>query len=304
MKLLIVDGNSVGYAAAAAHSRLSSGDVPTGAIYGFLTQLRAKMLELPDHVPVVLWDGKSWRYKHYSEYKQRSGKSTQVDNERAVYETQRPHIAQVLHMLGVKQMVAGNMEADDLAARLADKIEKTEGAEAVLMSGDKDWLQLVSPKIDWFDHRQKETVTYLGFSGKTGCANVDTFVEGKCLQGDPSDTIKGVGMLGPKACTAIFEEFDSVKAMIETIRAEQAQDKPPKRPKAWVDFAMNKKGGLEIYKRNQLLMNLRSKRIPEIEGMKVIKGKLDGEKFLDFCHEFAFQQFAKKFDTWITPFAA
>lgn len=302
MKLLIVDGNSVGYAAAAAHARLSSGGVPTGAIYGFLTQLRIKMLELPQYKPVVLWDGKSWRYKHYDKYKQRSGKSVQVDKERSVYEEQRPHIGQVLHMLGVKQMIASNMEADDLAARLADKIEAKDGAEAILMSGDKDWLQLVSEKIEWYDHRGKETVTHLGFAFKTGFNTVGKFVEGKCLQGDPSDTISGVGGIGPKACADIFEEFESVVDMIKTIREEQSLTKPPKRPKKWVDFAMNKTGGLEIYKRNQLLMNLRSKRIPKVENLKVLEGKFNEEAFVDFCHEFAFQQFINKMDTWITPF--
>ena len=166
-----IDGNSVGHAAQHGHSKggkkLTAGATETTAIYGMLTSMNKILPTRVAATPIVLWDGRSWRYSAFPDYKGNRTDTLEKQQERERYRKQRQHMFKGLHLLGVSQLVAGNMEADDLAAILTRK-EIAKGNMVTLITGDKDWIQLVEKGVAWVDHKLDRKVTRTDFEHFTG----------------------------------------------------------------------------------------------------------------------------------------
>ena len=92
--------------------------------------------------------------------------------------------------MGIPQVSALNMEADDLGAILNDKFV-ARGDSVILLTADKDWLQLVGPKTVWRDFLNSRIVTHKSFAEFTGVETVQQFVEVKVLAGDAGDNVPG-----------------------------------------------------------------------------------------------------------------
>jgi 5'-3' exonuclease len=298
MSCLLIDGNSVGFAAQNG-GKLSSGGKDTQAIFHFLKSLRKAILEYPGYTPLVLWDGDSWRKKISTEYKStREGVSTEIDAMRESYKQQRPYIARALKFLGVPQMIASNLEADDLAALIVERNVK-KSVNTILLSGDKDWLQLVQPGVMWVDPIRNRTCNHRTFKEVTGYATRQAFSESKCLMGDTSDHIKGVGGIGEKGAKQLLEKYGSVEKFLEVMLGEGAKEVPKK----WWDFAVNATGGHELFARNKILLDLTdTSHLPKPEKTVLTKGELDREAFASLCESLDFASILKVLDDWLTPF--
>lgn len=294
---LLIDANSVGFA---SHNgtKLSAGDVETQAIFGMLRSVRNLVIERSGHRPILLWDGESWRKSASAEYKANRDDDPKAREMREAYKRQRPFMFKAMKAIGVTQVVAKNMEADDLAAIMTDRLV-AKGENVVLVSGDKDWLQLVQPRVLWHDPIRVRDCSYRNFETTTGYANPRAFVEGKALQGDTSDNIKGVGGIGEKGAAKLLAEWGSVAAFVKAYRAGEVA-KPGKRLK---EFAENTNGGLQKFAENLKLMDLRSKHRPAPEGLKVIRSPIDLNAFGQLCGELAFHSILRDLDAWIKPFA-
>jgi 5'-3' exonuclease len=287
--VLLIDGNALGFASQLGMTRLSNGDQATHAILGFLTTLRK--LTLPptaNRLPIVLWDGEaSWRKDLLPSYKANRRDDPKKIKVKDEYKSQSPFIRQSLIHLGIDQMLSMSCEADDLAGAYA-RLLSAKGHDVELITGDQDWLQMVSPKVSWHDPIRDRKVDVMNFEDFTDYPSTKQFLEAKALQGDTSDNIKGVGGIGKVGAKKLLERFGSVEAMLES---------EEKVPVAWQRL---RERPAPFY-RNMDLMRLDG-RHPSIKERKIIKGRWNREAFENLCNELAFMSISKNLDSWIKPF--
>lgn len=215
--LLLVDGNSIGYANHHA-SILTANDMQTQAIYGFIKSMRTlKVLYGSDAEIMVLWDGKAqFRYDICPEYKATRDDTPKKRIEKEKYKKQIPYVKEFLKHLGITQMLSLEHEADDLAGILVNKYCDPTKRRIVLITGDKDWLQLVRNGVDWVDwvdlRSDERKISIKNFEEKTGYKTPIAFLHGKALQGDYSDNICGVGGIGEGGALKLVNKYGSVNA--------------------------------------------------------------------------------------------
>ncbi len=220
-KLLLIDGNSVAFRAFfALHNSLerfkNANGLHTNAIYAFHNMFDNVMKkEEPTHVLVAFDAGKTtFRTEMYQEYK---GGRSKTPSE---FREQLPYIRELIHHLGVKTYELANYEADDIIGTLATKANKEE-YEVVIVSGDRDLLQLVSDDItvDITVKGVSEIEVYNPekvaerYDGLTPAQVVDL----KGLAGDTSDNIPGVTKVGEKTAIKLLKEYETVEGVYEHV---------------------------------------------------------------------------------------
>lgn len=298
MRYLLIDGNSIGYACHHA-TKLHSGELETQAIFGFVKTMRELRVTYPGHVPLVLWDGRAqWRYDLVPEYKSNRSDDPRKIAIKKAYEAQTPLIKDALFTLGVRQLRALTHEADDLAGYFTKTLSAKEGfEEIVLISGDQDWLQLVRPKVTWRDMRDDAKIIHSGnFLDKTGYKTPLAFLEGKCLTGDSSDCISGVGGIGEKGAPEFLAEFGSVRTFWQ--RCDSGDFVPKK--KAHIRLASP--DGRRAFARNFQAMQLLRVPKPEAGAIESRVGPVNAAAFGDLCAELAFASITRNLDHFIKPF--
>jgi len=208
MKLMAIDGNSIVNRAFYGIRHLSASDgTPTNAVYGFLSILQRLLSEENPDALCVTFDlpDPTFRHERYAEYKaHRKG----MPDELAV---QMPILRDVLDAMNIARYELSGYEADDLLGTLA-KICEAENWECVIVTGDKDSLQLVSSLT-----RVKHIKTK-GGQTETNNYTTDVFIEEygfepakmidlKALMGDSSDNIPGVAGVGEKTAMELIQKF-------------------------------------------------------------------------------------------------
>lgn len=305
---LIIDGNSVGH----FHNNtkpLTIGNLQVQAIYGFLRSLRSMVALYPHLQPVVLWDGASWRKVLFPDYKAIRDKAD-TENERKLlamketYKTQAPYIQKALRFLGVPQVKAFNYEADDLGAMLVDRYTAL-GMSCVMWTGDKDWIQLVGPKVTWRDVREngKRRITLSNFEEETGCKSVQQFVEMKALTGDAGDSVPGVGGIGDKGALQFLADYGSFSDFMNmwTLEKSVSDAEFKKLPKKFRDLILDESKALK-FQRNIELVDLRTPARPAPINLRVDKGDPDVAKFQAFCDLLLFKSITQELDDWLRVF--
>lgn len=289
----LIDTNNIGFAAQAA-TRLNVGGMETQAIYGVLRVLQ-RIAAVHGHAlrPIALWDGRSWRKDVYTEYKANRDANDKMTRLRDGYKVQRPFITKGLKLLGFWQMIASNMEADDLAGILVRRFSN-EGKKVVLISGDRDWQQLVGPSVTWHDPIRDIRLDTSNFAEVTGFPNPQAFLQGKALQGDAGDNIPGVGGIGEKGAKDLIAKVGFVQSFLDAPLL-------PGTPKKFADFHSNATGGHEKFARNMRLMNLLPSDPPIPKDLKLLKGELDAAGFEEFCNELAFKSITSNLEGWLQP---
>jgi DNA polymerase-1 len=206
-RLLIVDGHAYAYRAFYAIRLLSS---PTGqatnAIYGFIRMLaKARERVSPTHA-LVVWDGglAPERLTLLPQYKaQRSEMPGDLRQ-------QLDPIVAYLRAANVYSYLKEDCEADDCIAAVARRAAK-EGVEVVVASSDKDFMQLVSPKIKLLNaHDTGDALCGVEeVKRKTGVEPTQ-IVDWLSLIGDTVDNIPGVPGVGPKTAANLLRQFGSI----------------------------------------------------------------------------------------------
>ncbi len=328
-KYLIIDGNSIGYAAHHA-TKLSVGEIETQAIFGFLNSMRDLRLEYPDYQPIVLWDGRAtWRFELHPKYKSNRDNDPKKAAIKEAYVKQRPYIFRALKYLGVRQMTVRTHEADDMAGYLVEKLSANPDNEIVMISGDQDWIQLLRKNVTWRDIRnESRVVTLSNLMDKTGYATPYAFLEGKCLQGDTSDCISGVGGIGETGAPEFLAQFGSVRNFWR--KCDSGEFKPTKKAhislwkgyskytkEEWAETFTGDKSdekalkkhmdewegqGRSIFMRNFRMMQLLRVTPPEKEEVQVVNGNFDIEAFKELCEELAFNSILINIGTFCRHF--
>lgn len=295
-RISLIDGNSLGH----AHHRsvkLTSGTMQTQAVFGMVRAIREMKAMRPHYEIIVLWDGRAqWRFDLHPDYKSNRTDDAKKLAEREAYKEQRPYIERALEALGIRQMTAFTHEADDLAGYLVKKFSNPE-THIRLETGDGDWKQLIRQNVSWHDHRDdgKET-NIANFFDKTGFESPYAFLEGKCLQGDSSDVIPGVGGIGAKGAPEFIAEFGSVR------KFWQMCDSGLFVPKKKAHINLCSAEGRAAFGRNLRLMQLLKVEPPKRSDTVFKQGALDADKFTEVCEELAFGSILKNVDGFISPF--
>ncbi len=210
--LLIIDGNALIHRAWHALPPLATktGLVVSGA-YGFtMTLLGAIKKFRPEYVAVTFdLKGPTFRHKEYAAYK-----ATREKKPDELY-AQIPLVERILASMNVPVFTAEGFEADDVIGTIA-LLAKRQDPElvSVIVTGDKDTLQLVDSNTKVFTMRKGMTDTVLydeaGVREKFGLDPAQ-MVDYKALRGDPSDNIPGVKGIGEKTATEILQKFGTLE---------------------------------------------------------------------------------------------
>lgn len=294
----LVDGNSVGRAAHAG-VKLSAGGIQTQAIFNVIKGARAWLMSAPDFTPLVLWDGRAqWRYDLHPDYKSKRNDTPEKIKDREEYKKQAPHIIRAMSALGIRQMMASDREADDLAGSLVTMTQARDPlAKVLLTTGDEDWLQLLRDGVTWEDHRDAtKKINLNNLFERTGFRTPYLFLEGKCLQGDTSDDIPGVGGIGAKKAPEFIAEFGSVREFWRRVDAGEFV------PKYAIHKRLASAEGRASFARNLQMMQLIKPMPMKRDLTTVYPAKFDRKEFEDICAEFAFVSIRRDMDNFLIPF--
>ena len=208
--LAIVDGSNYLYRAFYGIPALSnSRGFPTNAIYGFTIMLMKLLKDIhPDYI-VVTFDlkGPTARHEAYEDYK-----ATRKPMPEDLI-AQVPLIKEVIRGFSIPILEKQGTEADDLIGTLVVRARK-KGWRAVIISGDKDLMQLIGDGVTLVDTMKDKTYDSAAVREKFG-VGPDKVVEILGLMGDASDNIPGVPGIGPKTARRLIEEYGSVEAVLE-----------------------------------------------------------------------------------------
>ncbi|MET0621310.1 MAG: DNA polymerase, partial [Thermoanaerobaculia bacterium] len=209
--LYLVDSMSNIHRAYHAIQRLStSAGRPTNAVYGFVTMLRKMVREHSPDLLAAAWDGpqRTQRHEAYAEYK--ANRVAMADDLAA----QLPEIREALAAYRIPIIELPGYEADDVIGSLAKKAE-SQGYDVVIVTADKDMLQLVSGERIRVFHTGKEI--FLDDAGVTAFFGVPPGQVGDvlALMGDSVDNIPGVPSVGQVTAKKWITEYGSLTALLE-----------------------------------------------------------------------------------------
>lgn len=210
-KIYLIDGTNLIFRAYYAIRHLStSKGFPTNAIFGF-TNMLLKLLreEKPSHLAIVFDSGKpSFREEIYPKYK--ANREEPPDD----LVPQFPHIPRIVEALNIPAISIEGVEADDVIGTLA-KRAKEKGEKVVIVTGDKDFMQLVDDEsIVLLDTMKEKRIGEKEVEEKFG-VKPSHVIDVLALAGDTSDNIPGISGIGPKTATKLIRQFGSVEALIE-----------------------------------------------------------------------------------------
>jgi len=216
-RLFLVDASGYVYRAFHALPALgTSKGLPTNAILGFANMV-AKLVkgEKPDYLAVVFdAPGGTFRDELYAEYKQ--NRAPMPDDLRP----QLPYIRKLVAALRLPVIEEKGVEADDVIGTLAAQAEG-KGLETVIVTADKDMMQLVSERTTLYDDMRGRRVGIAEVRDRFG-VDPGLVPDVLGLMGDTSDNIPGVTGIGQKTATALVQQIGSVEAILEKPEAVEA----------------------------------------------------------------------------------
>lgn len=204
---------------------------PVGAVYGF-TNMLLKLIEdiEADHDTdyiAVLFDTKRKTFRNdiYEAYKANRPEPPED------LVPQFPLVREATKALGLPSVEVEGFEADDLIATYADEAKK-QGLEVVIVSSDKDLMQLIEEGVGMFDAMKNRKIGEEEVIKKFG-VGPGKLLDAMGLIGDTSDNIPGVPGIGPKTAAELIKEYGSLEALLE--KAEEIKQK--KRRENLLEFA-------------------------------------------------------------------
>ncbi|TFG75235.1 MAG: DNA polymerase I [Thermodesulfobacteriales bacterium] len=210
--LYLIDGSSYIFRAYYAIRHLSnSKGIPTNAVYGFTAMLFKFLKDYePTHLGIVFDSkGKTFRDDIYPLYK--ANRSAPPED----LAQQFSMIFEMVDAFNIPQVQLEGFEADDLMGTIAKDVQK-EDANVVLVTGDKDFCQLVSDKVTLLDTMKNKITGIPEVKEKYGVAPervIDVFA----LAGDAVDNIPGVKGIGEKTAVSLISKFGSLDELFNNL---------------------------------------------------------------------------------------
>ena len=215
-RILLIDGHAMAFRAffALPADGFSDGrGQATNAVYGFTRMLiNVVASERPTHLAVAFdLPGGTFRDRIYDQYK--GGRETTPE----AFHGQIGLIQQVLDALGVRWLTYEDYEADDIIATLASRAE-AQGDEALIVSSDRDAIQLVGEKVTLLQPIKGVTemrrMTPAAVQEKYGIPP-ERYPDLAALVGEAADNLPGVPGVGPKTAAKWIEKYDGLEGVLE-----------------------------------------------------------------------------------------
>ena len=213
-KLVLIDGSSYLYRAFHALPPLSNAaGEPTGALFGVINMLRATLAARPDYLAFVL-DASGPTFREQIDPAYKANRPPMPDDLRAQVE---PMLA-IVQALGLPTLRVPGVEADDVIGTLATRAAAA-GMDVEISTGDKDFAQLVGPRVTLINSMDRTQLDRAGVQDKFGVPP-ERIVDYLALMGDKVDNIRGVDKCGPKTATkwlAEYGDLDGVMAHADAV---------------------------------------------------------------------------------------
>ena len=227
-KIVLIDGHSIINRAFYGVPDLTNAEgLHTNGIYGFLNiMFRILDEEKPEYLAVAFdLKAPTFRHKMYDAYK---GTRKPMPEE---LREQVPVLKELLVAMGIPLLMMEGYEADDLLGTAAKKSEEA-GVDAVIVSGDRDLLQLATDKIMIRMPKTKRGVTEIENYHAQDVKDAyqvtpSQIIELKALMGDASDNIPGVPGIGEKTATNLIVAYGTIEnayAHVEEIKPNRAKE--------------------------------------------------------------------------------
>ena len=211
-KLILVDGNNLmfrSYYATAYTGNMmkNSKGVPTNALFGFVSMINKIISEeQPTYMAVAFDIGKNFRKEEYDFYKE-----GRIDTPEEL-KIQMPIARDILDKMGIKHFELAPYEADDIVGTIVKMTEEDKDFASLIVSSDKDLLQLISDETEVKLLKQSGFIRYNheSFVADYGIEPI-RMIDLKALMGDSSDNIPGVKGIGEKTALKLLQEYGSLE---------------------------------------------------------------------------------------------
>lgn len=282
MRYIVLDGNNLLFAAAA-----TTGHLTNGTVFGFLNIIRSTLKKFIEpsqkNIFVIAWDKPSWRKTFYPEYKMNRVDEEDLAKKKFIEDMlKQKKILQEFFFpnMSLREESAEYFEADDIAAMYSEIMALIDMDDAILVSNDKDWLQLIHSRCKVYRPKRDILIDETNFLLQTGCKNPQKFIDYLCLMGDSVDNIPGVYGVGEVTALKFLEGTLTKGKKYEDIQA----------------FYKDPNG----YARNRKLISLASNDRPSDPLLlpQSKSGNYSKEEFLKVCQFWKMNSFIAKIDEW------
>ena len=219
--LILVDGSGYIFRGYFAIRPMTASDgTPVNAVFGYSSMILSLLADFEPKQIVVAFDTKGTGFRHdiYPEYK--ANRPPAPDDLVPQFEL----IREATDVFGLHRVEAAGWEADDLIATAATKAVAN-GQDVVIVSADKDLMQLIRPGVRMLDPMKRRWIDEEVVREKFGC-RPDQVIEVQALAGDSSDNIPGVHGIGVKTAALLLEEYGTLEGILEAANATDDKGKP------------------------------------------------------------------------------
>ena len=225
-KLVLIDGNNLmfrSYYATAYTGNMmkNSKGLPTNALFGFVSMIN-KIIheENPKYMAVAFDIGKYFRKEEYDFYN-----DGRIDTPEEL-KMQMPIARDILDKMGIKHFELAPYEADDIIGTIVRMTEEDKDFASLIVSSDKDLLQLISDETEVKLLKQTDYIRYnhAKFLEDYGIEPI-RMIDLKALMGDSSDNIPGVKGIGEKTALKLLQEYTSIENLYEHIEEIKGKTK-------------------------------------------------------------------------------
>lgn len=216
MTTLLIDGNALMHRAYHAIPPFKTKDgIPTNAVYGFFSILSKAIIDFHPGNLIICFDTPKPTFRNQL-YKAYQAHRPKIEDD---FKKQIPYIKEGLDLAGITRVEKDGFEGDDILGTVANKLSN-KGEQVLILSGDRDILQLVKEKI-------LVVTPQLGFSKtkiydeyeveKKFGVKPKKIPDLKSLAGDPSDNYPGAKGIGPKTAAKLINQWHSVENLLEHV---------------------------------------------------------------------------------------
>ncbi|QPX71718.1 ribonuclease H [Bacillus phage SP8] len=308
---MLIDGNNLAHRVFhTPQGTLTTKDgTPSGVILGVINSIKGLLEKFPDTEAVtVMWDGgrSEWRKELYPDYKAQRDYGEDDEEKAEAYQGLWDQIEELhnnLDKLAIDSVKLTGYEADDLIALMTEKLESM-GKSVLVVTSDKDMLQLVSEKTSVYSPYKDIVIGLSNFVENTG-VELKAYMGYRALVGDTSDNIIGVPGIGEKTAQNLMKKYghiDNILASTGAVRNELMKSKRNARifePENLKRLGINNKiMNFNYIPRDEKVMeyiDLLSESIPE---------PINTSKFKRWVMKWQFLSIMSNFMPWVTPFMA
>jgi DNA polymerase-1 len=283
--LYLIDGSAAIYRAYhAVRGLTTAAGLPTNAVFGF-TQILLKIVQdrSPDALAVV-FDAKGPTFRHaiYPDYK--IHRPAMPDD----LALQIPSIHRMVEAMQIPAIIQAGYEADDLIGTLARQADEA-GFRVVIVSGDKDMDQLVTPNVVRYDPMKEKTFTERDVLARWG-VRPSQIIELFGLMGDASDGIPGIKGIGEKTAQPLIATFGTIENLLA--RLDEVE-----KPKLRATLA----AGAASARLSRTLATIDVHSPVSFDPDQYARRPLDAARLLPLCRELEFTRLIQMFSQGAPP---